>query len=442
MEDLTFNLKKAVFTAGTYATVTLANADVGVKTLKNNPIRTFTGSSDIRVYHKSHGMHSTTDNVTIAGVASGTYNGLDHSEINGTYTAIKNISLDSYDITSIGTATATGDVGSNVVTATQNRQFDVLQLQLGHVIHPSTSMTTNIRTTTGKSVDGSESQFALEGASSAKSVTIGDNVYFTAPQMVASAINQTNEMSSLTNYKSMLVNCTMISDNENLSPVIDVQRLHAFCITNRLNQPTVFSTNTFTGDGSTVAFTLGATPSSVHLVSVKKDGKKLTPVIDFTTSGTTLTMGTAPALNSKVIAKISNKVDYEDDTAISGLSSAGAYMTRSVSLANPSTAIDIRVGASVRSTSTIKFLYRLSGGEETRRLNDIPWTYFNTDGSPDTSITPSVGDTVLDDDFKEYQFSATSLPEFTSFQVKCVMNGLISSYPPRLKDLRAIALAV
>ena len=442
MEDLTFNLKKAVFTTGTYAMVTLANADLPVKALKNNPIRTFNGSSDIRVYHKSHGMHSTTNNVTIAGIASGTYNGLDHSEINGTYTAIKNISLDSYDLTSVGTAIATGDVGSNAVTATQNRQFDVLQLQLGHVIHPDTSITTAIRTTTGKSVDGSESEFALAGASSEKSVTLGDNVYFTAPQMVASTINQTNEMSNLTNYKSMLVNCTMISDNENLSPVIDVQRLHVFCITNRLNKPTVLSTSTFTGDGSATAFTLGTTPSSVHLVSVKKDGKKLTPVVDFTTSGTTLTMEIAPVLNSKVVAKISNKVDYEDDTAISGLSSAGSYMTRAVSLANPSTAIDIRVGASVRSTSTIKFLYRLSGGEETRRLGDIPWTYFNTDGSPDVNITPSVGDTVLDDDFKEYQFSASTLPEFTSFQVKCVMNGLISSYPPRLKDLRAIALAV
>ena len=442
MEDLTFNLKKAVFTTGTYATVTLANADLPVKTLKNNPIRTFNGSSDIRVYHKSHGMHSISDNVTIAGVGSGTYNGLAHSEINGTYTAIKNITLDSYDLTSGGTATATGDVGSNTVTATQNRQFDVLQLQLGHVIHPGTTLTSGIRTTTGKSLDGSESEFALAGASAEKSITIGDNVYFTAPQMVASTINQTSEMSSLTNYKSMLVNCTMYSTNANLSPVIDVQRLHAFCISNRLNQPSVSSTSTFTGDGSTVAFTLGTTPSSVHLVSVKKDGKKLTPVVDFTTSGTTLTMVTAPANNSKVVATISNKVDYEADTSILGLSSSGCYMTRAVSLANPSTALDIRVGASVRSTSTIKFLYRLSGGEETRRLNDIPWTYFNTDGSSDTSITPSVGDTVLDDDFKEYKFSASSLPEFTSFQVKCVMNGLVSSYPPRLKDLRAIALAV
>jgi hypothetical protein len=443
MEDLTFNLKKAVFTTGTYAMVTLANADLPVKTLKNNPIRTFNGSSDIRVYHKSHGMHSTTDNVTIAGVGSGTYNGFAHSEINGTYTSIKNITLDSYDLlVPGGPATATGDVGSNTVTATQNRQFDVLQLQLGHVIHPGTSITTGIRTTTGKSVDGAESQFALAGASSEKSITMGDNVYFTAPQMVASTINQTNEMSSLTNYKSILVNNTLYSTNANLSPVLDTQRLNAFCISNRLNQPAVTSTDTFTGDGSTVAYTLSATPSSVHLVSVKKDGKKLTPVVDFTTSGSDLTMAIAPADKSKIVAKISNKVDYEDDTAISGLSSAGAYMTRSVSLANPSTALDVRVGASVRSTSTIKFLYRLSGGEETRRLNDIPWTYFNTDGSPDTSITPSVGDTVQDDDFKEYQFSASSLPEFTSFQVKCVMNGLITSYPPRLKDLRAIALAV
>ena len=441
MEDLTFNLKKAVFTTGTYATASFANADIPVKTLKNNPIRTFNGSGIVRVYHKNHGMHSISDNVTIAGLASGTYNGIAHSAINGTYTSISNITLDSYDITTGGTATATGDVGSNTVTATENRQYDVMQLQVGHVIHPDTTMTSAIRTTTGKSVDGSESQFALAGASSEKSVTLGDNIYFNAPQMVASTINQTNEM-SLMNKKSLILNSTMWTNNANLSPVIDVQRLNAFCITNRLNNPVVSSTSTFTGDGSTTAFTLSATPSSVHLVSVKKDGKKLTPVVDYTTSGTTLTMGVAPAANSKIIAKISDKVDYEDDTAVKGLSSSGCYMTRAVNLANPSTALDIRVGASVRSSSTIKFMYRLSGGEETRRLVDIPWTYFNTDGTSDTSITPSTGDVVLDDDFKEYKFSASSLPEFTSFQIKCVMNGTISSYPPRLKDLRAIALAV
>ena len=45
-------------------------------------------------------------------------------------------------------------------------------------------------------------------------------------------------------------------------------------------------------------------------------------------------------------------------------------------------------------------------------------------------------------DFKDYKFSASALPEFTSFQIKVVFNGTNSAYPARLKDFRAIALAV
>ena len=37
---------------------------------------------------------------------------------------------------------------------------------------------------------------------------------------------------------------------------------------------------------------------------------------------------------------------------------------------------------------------------------------------------------------------ASSLPEFTSFQIKVVFNGTNSAYPARLKDFRAIALAI
>ena len=41
----------------------------------------------------------------------------------------------------------------------------------------------------------------------------------------------------------------------------------------------------------------------------------------------------------------------------------------------------------------------------------------------DTSVDPSKGDVVLDLDFKDYKFSASALPEFTSFQIKIVFNG-------------------
>ena len=43
--------------------------------------------------------------------------------------------------------------------------------------------------------------------------------------------------------------------------------------------------------------------------------------------------------------------------------------------------------------------------------------------------------------FREHQFSVSDLPSFTSFQLKIVLKT-VSSYPPRVKDLRGIALAV
>ena len=177
-------------------------------------------------------------------------------------------------------------------------------------------------------------------------------------------------------------------------------------------------------------------------MAVRKDGKKLQPIDDFTVSGTTLTLDSAPASGSKVVAKITNTIDYEDDTAVEGGSTEGVYITKPINLANPSTALDVRIAASVRSTSNIKMYYRLSGGEETRRIEDITFTPFNTDGTSDTTIEPSVGDEVLDNDFKDYQFSVSGEHDFTSFQIKIVFTGTNSSLPARLKDLRAIALAV
>tara|TARA_Y100001972_G_scaffold115819_1_gene152987 strand:- start:96 stop:1517 length:1422 start_codon:yes stop_codon:yes gene_type:complete len=438
-EDLKFKLNRADFDTTSSGTLTLSNATLPAKTLDTNPIRTFSGSTTIRVFHKNHGLHSTSDNVTIAGLAAGTYNGIAHSNINGTYTSIKNITLDSYDVVAGSAATATGDVGGTSVTATQNRQYDLLQMQIGHVIHPGTSLSANIRTTTGRSVHGSETPFTLDGTSSTKSVTLGENIYFTEPRLIASEINETNEMSG---SKSFVHNLTLSTSNSKLSPVIDLKRVNAFAISNRLNNPTVASTNTFTGDGSTTAFTLSSSPSDVHIMAVTKSGKKLSPVVDYTVSGTTLNMVSAPASGAKIIAKVTNTVDFVEDSATQGGSSAGAYITKSINLANASTALDIRVAASVRSTSSIKAFFRLSGGEETRRIEDIEFTPFNTDGSSDTSVAPSEGDQVLDTDFKEYKFSASSLPEFTSFQIKIVFNGTNSAYTARLKDFRGIALAV
>ena len=44
--------------------------------------------------------------------------------------------------------------------------------------------------------------------------------------------------------------------------------------------------------------------------------------------------------------------------------------------------------------------------------------------------------------FREYKYSVSGLTDFTSFQTKIVMKGTNSSYPPIIRDMRGIALAV
>lgn len=370
-QDIKFKIKRAEFENVT-GTVTLCEEALSARTLSSNPLQTTNASGVIRITHKNHGMHGTNNNVTIAGLTSGTsYNGILGSQINGTYTSISNVTLDTYDITTAGTATASGNVGGSVVTATENRLFDVTCLNVSTLTVPGTNITYGLRTTTGRSIHGSETEFTLADADDEIAVVTGDNIYFTAPQMVASTINLTNEMSS--ENKSLFLNLTLTTTNTKLSPVLDVKRMSMVAVQNRLNNPTN-----------------------------------------------------------------SNTPNYIADTASSGTSSAAVYVTRPITLVNQSTALDVRLTANVRSTSEIEMYFRLSGAEEVRNIEDLAWEPFNTDGSPDSTVTSAEDDIT----FREYKYSASSLNTFTAFQLKIVLKGTISSYPPIVRDMRGIALAL
>ena len=72
MKMLSLLLNRASFTTNTYGYVYLVNDELPVLSLtKSNPITTTSGSAVITVNHRNHGMHSTSNNVTIAGVTSG-----------------------------------------------------------------------------------------------------------------------------------------------------------------------------------------------------------------------------------------------------------------------------------------------------------------------------------------------------------------------------------
>jgi hypothetical protein len=253
-EDIKFKVNRAEF-ENVSGVVTLVNAALPTKKLKQNPIRTTSGSSLIRIFHPNHGMHSSSNNVTISGVPAGTYNGLLHTQINGTYTTLTNITLDSYDVTAGAVASASGDVGGSVVLATENRLYDTACLNLATMTVPGTSITHRLRTTTGRSIHGSETEFSILSLADAINVVPGDNIYFTSPRMVASSINQTNEMVS----KSLFLNLTFTTTNTKVSPVLDIKRMSMVAVQNRLNDPT---------SSNTVDFVSSTAPTGTSAASV------------------------------------------------------------------------------------------------------------------------------------------------------------------------------
>ena len=82
--------------------------------------------------------------------------------------------------------------------------------------------------------------------------------------------------------------------------------------------------------------------------------------------------------------------------------------------------------------------YRLSNADDARNMSFLDWVPFNGDGAPDKPIEPSENRY----QFKEHQFTAKNRTTFTAFQLKITMTGTSSCYPPKIKDLRGIALAV
>ena len=130
--------------------------------------------------------------------------------------------------------------------------------------------------------------------------------------------------------------------------------------------------------------------------------------------------------------------EFVEETKNTGGSTEAKYQTKPVILANESTALDIRITANVASTAEVKMYYRLSNADDARNMSLIDWRPFNDDGSSDTPV-PATENRYQ---FKEHKFSASDLTTFTAFQLKITMTGTSSCYPPIIKDLRGIALAV
>ena len=125
-------------------------------------------------------------------------------------------------------------------------------------------------------------------------------------------------------------------------------------------------------------------------------------------------------------------------------SNVANYVTKEISLENPGNGITVKITAALQEIDDIAVMYKTKRASQQVFFNEINWAYFNEDGSPDVSVSPSTGTnfsptTESESDFKEYSYTINGLKDFNSFAIKVVMKSRNPAMPPRIRDLRAIA---
>lgn len=156
-------------------------------------------------------------------------------EINTDHAGISNPTLDTYQITTDSIATNGIVSGGDMVYATQNVSFECITPQITQLKLPQTEITHRFNCVSGSSINN-DGQTLLETS------FVNDGIYEEVIVNVPNIINnqkiicsKINEDTKLNGSKSLIYEVNMTSDNENISPIVDLDRTSLITTTNRIN---------------------------------------------------------------------------------------------------------------------------------------------------------------------------------------------------------------
>jgi len=385
MEDLKFTLYKCAFTTNTTGTLQLTNDTIDSKTLVNNPIETDSSSGsgsafggNPNIIRITHRGHGMQDSSPSKVTISGLGATTDFNGIQGS------VINGTHSIGNVTEDTYTITLSGDPATSTGvvgGSTVVATQDRAFEAIQPQMGLMNFPDTTSVHSVKTTSTQ-SVHGSETAYSTeTSFTNIVPNDNFYFTSAkavLSAINETTYLSSAKSFFYNITLNSTSSDVSPVIDLQRTNVFCIHNKLDNPTN-----------------------------------------------------------------SNTTGFVAETDPDGGSAAAKYITKEINLENPATAIDVRLAASIFPTSSIEVYHKTRGVDDETPMDDIPYVQLTQDNVAISAENRSQSpyNESYKQDFFDYNFSETGISEFSAFKIKIVMKGSNPAYPPRLTDMRAIALA-
>ena len=483
--DVMFDIFRASFTA-TSGTAVFDNAAIPVEALTLNPLETADSSTLVRVTQRHHGMPNGSK-VVLFGIDEDV-NGIVAEDLNGLFT-ISNVREHSYviDVTEnnagfTGAGVTDGFGGGENIVASRNISYETLRLIANTIVLPGTDIVWSLQTTSTQHPYGNQQAYIKD--STPFNIVANDDVRFDSPRMVASSINQ--QFIGASTDKSLVLQATLFTTRENISPSIGTERLSATLIHSELDNKqfdvtydkssdnyTIGSNSTIveefdvrtrltakdidiTQDSSVtnegILTTTDATDgASLNIVELgnhilientngeDNDGLYLVTGKSFTPGGTVEITLSITKLDgdittfSEVGVDVKHFKNYVDEKTFSGTSGECKYITKRMVLAQPATALRISHASSVQDTSDIEVYYKI----QTTENENIPFELLPyRRASFDDAIPVSVNE----EDFLEYVSTENDLPEFTAAAVKLVKKGTDPTKPPLTTDLRIIAL--
>ena len=282
-----------------------------------------------------------------------------------------------------------GLTGGAKVKATQNTQFEAITPNIEYMSPRDTTLDARVRTVSATSVDGTEVSFLDQGF---QDVEINGTTYFDTPRLVASKVNEDQNLTSLPGSKSLTMELVLKTEDTNVSPVIDTDRISVVTTTNRVNRP-------------------------------------VTNYIDDN--------------------RVTDKSDRDPNQAV--------YISKRVDLENPASFLQVKLAGHQPPGSDFRVLYKLFRPDTIDE--EQPYELFpgfanltdtTGDGFGDRVKDPRDNDGLPDkkvplakeaDDFRDYQYTAKDLKNFTGFQIKIIMTSTDQAKVPKIRDLRGIAFA-
>ena len=264
--------------------------------------------------------------------------------------------------------------------ATQNIPFNIVRPNVATLLPEGTQIGARIRTFSGNSPDGNLQAFVDQGY---EEISLNSNNYLSTPRIIASKQNELDKLVDFEGRKSFTLQTFLKTEDSKVSPMIDLDRVNMITVMDRIN------------------------------------------------------------------SKVS---DYATDRRINSIDqdpSAAVYLSKVVSLEKAADGLKVMFDAYRHSTNDIRVMYRIFriDAPPQYQLFELFPGFDNLDsegrvidaaknsGRPDRRVLSSA----TAEDYKEYEFNASNLPQFNGFQIKIIMSGTNFAYVPKIRDLRAIA---